>query len=300
MGISRIRQISFLASLLLLTSCSRPVNPNDRPVSYWADTTQTEDTDPCIKATARAIMKSGLPYPNLPTYDAISTAGQPEKRIKTVDVWVGSTRFVLPGEVVSDNGMYPANHPARFWYLRGSLPNFYPAGEPGPAVNGMGAMVDVRIRCSVAPAYVATWGKGPKSNEDGIALARRHYEKQLRDDPRFPGTVTVSIREDLTMTEVLLDRYEEANGRRFWEATYWPLRSDLRSSDATVGGIGCTTRHDVEKRYGRIGWRCSSAIRLSPEAIAVIEIYVSQIQHMPEIFEQLNLLFTKTKKTFGN
>lgn len=282
--------------LLVLTACGKPTHPDERPVSFWADPNNGLDTDPCTHATAQAIVKSGLPYPNFTTYEAIGPSGQPEQRIKTVDVWVGSTRFVLPGSVVRDNGMYAKNHPMRFWGMSGALPHFYPAGDPGPVVDGMGPMVDVTIRCSVDPAYVAAWGKGYRSNEEGIARVKEQYEKQLKDDPRFPGTVSVSIRDDLGMTEVLMDRYQEANGRRFWEASYWPLKGELKSLSGGVSSIGCAIRHDPEKRYGKVGWRCQSSMSLTPQASASIDIYVSQIQHMPAIYEQVKQVFINAKQ----
>jgi hypothetical protein len=265
-------------------------------VSFWADPKNTWDTWPCTHATAQAILKSGLPYPRF-TYEEVQKPnGSKEQHRKTVDVWVGSTRYVLPAQLVVDNSMYWTNHPARFWKLEGSLPNFYPPGPRGPVIDGMGSMVQVTIQCSVDPAYIASWGKGYKSNQDGIQKVKEKYEEDLRIDSRYPGTVTVSVRDDLGMTEVLLDRKQEADGRRWWEASYWPLKGDLRSPDGAVSGIRCAIRHDPEKRYGKMGWRCSSSIALTPEATATIEIYVSQIANMPAIYEQVKRLFADARR----
>ena len=157
-------------------------------------------------------------------------------------------------------------------------------------------MVDVTIRCSVDPKYTDSWGKGYRSNQEGIEKVKARYEQQLRDNLKYPGTVTVSIREDLGMTEVLMDRYEEANNRRFWEASYWPLKGELQSPDGGVSGIGCRTRNDPQKRYGGTGWRCSSSVGLAPHADATIEIYVSQIRHMPAVYEQVKQIFLNAKQ----
>jgi hypothetical protein len=281
-----------VAVLALAAGCRPTIDPQEQPVSFWADPKNPLATDPCIHATAQAILKSGLPYPNYTTEEVVRADGTKSTLVKTVDVWVGPTRYVLPAKLVSDNGMYGRTHPSRFWKLEGSLPNFYPPGPHGPEIDRMGSMVQVSIMCSVDPAYMATYGKGYRSNEEGIAKVKARYQKDLEAHPAYPGTVTVSIREDLKMTEVLKDRAREANGQRSWEASYWPLESQMVSFDGDVSRIGCTTRHDpVERRYGGIGWRCSSSLGLSPHATAKIEIYVAQIAHMPAIYEQVKQMF---------
>jgi hypothetical protein len=289
-----VRSCVFVSAFLLfgpLVGCKKVQDPSDKPVSFWADPKNGADSDPCTHATAQAIVKSGLPYPRVTIDETKGADGRAQRHVKTVDVWVGSTRFVLPGELVQDNGMYAKNHPMRFWKLSGTLPNFYPRGQPGPVVDGMGAMVDVTIRCSVEPTYVASWGKGYRSNNEGMEKVKAQYEKALTADPRYPGTVTVSVRNDIGMTEVLLDRQQEANNRRFWEASYWPLVGELVDRSGSVSGIRCTIRNDPSKRYGSVGWRCTSSLGLTPEATASIDIYVSQIQHMPAVYEQVKELF---------
>lgn len=281
---------------MLLTACAKEPDPYEAPVSFWANPNNGVDSDPCVHATAQAIVKSGLPYPNFGTETVVNARGEEERRIKTIDVWVGSTRFVLPAKVVTSHGGYGTNHPMRYWTLRGSLPNFYPVGEPGRVVDGMGAMVDVTITCSVDPSYVASWGTGYRSNEDGIKRVAEEYQRQLAMNPRYPGSVTESVRPDLGMTEVLLDRSLEASNQRFWEATYWPVHSELAAPPGVVSAIACRTRNDPEKRYGGRGWRCRSGLRITPEAHVTIEIYVSQIQHMPAVYEQVKTLFLNAKQ----
>ncbi|MEO5671717.1 MAG: hypothetical protein ABIR26_13570 [Ramlibacter sp.] len=67
MQMSKITGVVALAcalALIGLAACKQPVQPNDRPVSFWADPNNGLDTDPCVHATAQAIVKSGLSYPN--------------------------------------------------------------------------------------------------------------------------------------------------------------------------------------------------------------------------------------------
>lgn len=283
-----------LTLALLLLGCGQE-SPKNRPLSYWADPKNVEG-DKCVAVTAQAILKSGLPHPNRTIEVVTDSVGQSHERVKTVDVWVGPHRYVLPANLVRDNGAYEVNHPRRFWKLGGSLPNFWPSGEPGPVVDGMGSMVDVTIRCSVDPAYMASYGKGYRSNAEGIEKVRQKYEEHRRSGS-YPGTVTVSVREDLQMTEVLYDRDQEANGRRLWEASYWPLDRELKGADGSVSSIGCAyVRHDTQKRYGGVGWRCSAGLRLSPEAMVTIEIYVSQLQHMPTVFDQVRHVLETSRK----
>jgi hypothetical protein len=274
--------------------CGKPENPNDYPVSHWL-----KDNDDCTRASAAAIVKSGLPFPNFGTVERPGRASgaPPERLIKTVDMWLGPTRFVIPAEVASTNGFYPARHPMRYLGLSGSLPNFYPAGTPADEIDGMGSMVEVSFKCSMDAAYVATWGQGFRSNAEGIEKVKAQYEKQLRALPEYPGDVTVNRREDIGMFEVLMDQRSEANGQRSWEASYWPIYGELKGPDGSVSGIKCGTRHDpVQRRYGNRGWRCTSALRVTPNGPAYIQIYVSHIQHMPAVFEQVKQLLVNAQQ----
>lgn len=280
----------------LLTGCAKEPDPYEAPVSFWANPKNGLDSDPCVHATAQAIVKSGLPYPNYGTETVVNARGEEERRIKTIDVWVGPTRFVLPAKIVSSHGGYGTNHPMRYWTLRGSLPNFYPVGEPGPEVDGMGSMVDVTITCSVDPSYVASWGKGYRSNEEGIERIKAKYEESLAPNLRHSGAVSVSVRKDLDMTEVFLDRHTESANRGSWEATYWPLHSAMKGPSGSVSAIGCLRRHAPEKQYGGRAWRCRSSLSITPEANLTIEIYVTQLRHMPAVHAQVKDLFLNAKQ----
>lgn len=284
----------------LLNGCDTS-NPNDYPVSHWL-----KDGEDCTRASAAAILKAGLPLPNYGIEEEPATvAGEPPKRrIKTVDMWLGDVRFVIPAEVASIGGGYPEHHPRRYQGLHGSLPNFYPPGKPGPEIDGMGSRVDVRFQCSMDPKYAATWGKGYRSNEEGIAAVKAQYEA---DAARFgstrqrPPKVTVNRRDDLGMIEVLYERggtYED--GMPMWEASYWPINGELKGTDGSVSGIGCRIRHDPDDhRYGHRGWRCTSSLSVTPNAAADIDIYVTHIRQMPAIFEQVKQLLIKAKQPSG-
>lgn len=299
LGKNFIRGLVCLLACAALLGCEKPAHPNDQSLSYWADP-KNEPGDPCVAATAQAILKSGLPYPHFQGEEITKPDGTKEMRAKTVDVWVGPTRFVLPAKLVRDNGAYARNHPRRFWQLGGSLPHFYPVGEPGPVVDGMGSMVDISIVCSVEPDYVASWRQeGYLSNADGIEKAKTRYETELhrgyKGKPQ--AKVTVNRRDDLGMMEILFERGGVYNdGQPMWEASYWPLNAELKGPTGSVSGIGCKTRHDPEKRYGKVGWRCGAGMRLTPEAGVSIEIYVSQIQHMPVVYEQVKQLFINAQQ----
>jgi hypothetical protein len=286
--------------LAALCACGKEPPREPRPLSHWADPKNVEG-DECVAVTAQAILKSGLPYPSRTTEVITDNAGQTQERIKAVDVWVGPHRYVLPAKLVRDDGAYEKNHPRRFWKLGGSLPRFWPAGEPGPVVDGMGSMVDVTIKCSVDPSYMASHGKGYRSNAEGIEKVRLKYEDNIRilaPERRAKASVTVSVREDLRMTEVLFDRAGTyTTGQPMWEASYWPIDRELKGPDGGVSGIGCVNvRHDIEKRYGGVGWRCSAGFSLSPEASVSIEVYVSQLHHMPAIFDQVRQVFESSKQ----
>ena len=279
-----------------LLGCGKPENPDDYPVSHWL-----KDGEDCTRAAAAAIMKSGLPFPNFGTEELPGSASgvqPPKRRITTVDMWLGPTRLVIPAKVAYSNGAYPQHHPRRYEGLRGSLPSFYPPGPPGAEIDGMGSMVDVNFKCWMDEKYAALWGKGYQSNAEGIEKVKAQYEKQLQELPQYPGDVSVNRREDIGMIEVLMDRRIEANGQRSWEASYWPISGELKGLAGSVSGIKCQTRHDAaEHRYGKVGWRCTSSMEVTANATAEIQIYVSQIQQMPAIFEQVKQLLVNAQQS---
>lgn len=287
-----LRCLMILASIVLIGACGRD-NPDDYPVSHWL-----EDGEDCTRASAAAIIKSGLPFPNYGTEPVVNKkTGKTEQRVRTVDMWLGDVRFVIPAEVMSSNAGYPRTHPRHNQRLAGTMPHFYPKGPPAPVMDGMSAMVDVRFTCSMNPQY-SRWGKGFRSREEGMAAIKAEYEKRLRDNPTGPGTVSVNRRNDLGMMEVLLDRGREAHGSRWWSAAYWPMSRDLIASDGTVSAIVCDqVRHDpVEKRYGGVGWRCSSRMSITRNAEVSIDIYVPHLKEMPAVFDQVKSLLLSAKQ----
>lgn len=287
-----------------LSACT-PVNPNDLPVSHWADPkTIGADgfgySDECSVASAQAILKSGLPFPNYGTKDEWDAYSQTmRKRITTVDYWLGGTRFVFPAEI-SASSNYPLHNPHRYKALAGTLPHFYPKGPPAPNKDGMGAMVDVQFVCSMDPRFTAFMG--PTSNEDGIKNAKARYQADMEIPSSIEKSrkrISVVKRDDLQMTEVLYERGGIYNdGQPMWEASYWPLHRELRDNSSAVVGIGCQIRNDPAKikRYGGRGWRCTTAISILPNVAATIDIYVSHLEHMPSIFDQVQQVINDARK----
>ena len=100
------------------------------------------------------------------------------------------------------------------------------------------------------------------------------------------------------MTEVLLDRVKEAHNQRYWEATYFPLKRELRDLDGGVDAIGCEIRNDPEpkKRYGGRGWTCGTGFRITPNTVVTIDIYVSHLDQMPSIYDQVQQVIINAKK----
>jgi hypothetical protein len=284
-----------LAATLL--GCSKPANPNDYPVSHWLT-----DGEDCTRASAAAIIKSGLPYPNFGTEEVPATAGQPaKKRVTTVDMWVGPTRFVIPAVVSVAGKGYARTHPRQYQGLQGSLPHFYPVGEQAQVKDGMSSMVDVQISCSMEPSFSAKWGTGPRSNDEGMRIAKAKYEDdavKFGSTRQRPPSVSINQRDDLGMVEVLYERGGTyTDGQPMWEASYWPLNGELKGPDGTAVPIGCATRHDAGlARYGQRGWRCSSAMYVTPNVVAEIQIYVAHVQQMPAVFEQVKELLANAKQ----
>lgn len=280
-----------------LVACERE-NLNDQPVSYWIN-----NQDSCVSGMAQAIVDSGEPYPNFIYESRLNPkTGKEEKKLKTFDLWLGTERYRIPAEYIYYRGGYAKNHPYRYMGLSGSLPNFYPKGKRAGVKDGMGSMVNVRFQCSMEKSYENTWETGARTNRDGITGYTNRMQKRTDQwNKQFEisaAQVSVSIRDDLQMTEVLwdTDSIEKKGGPYRWEAAYWPLDKEMTAFDNSVSGIGCKIRHDpIEKRYGKIGWVCNSSLRVNKNVSAQIEIYVSHIEAMPAIYQQVKQLLMDSK-----
>ena len=291
-----------------LMGCDKPVNYNDMPVSYWADPNSLHAdgvgyADDCSLASAQAILKSGLPYPNYGTKDELASDGVTiKKRITTVDYWLGGMRFVFPAEVATSSS-YPEHNPHRYRGLTGSLPHFYPKGEHAPVKDGMGAMVEVTFDCTMNPnANWFVYRARPRSNEEGIQQVKADYEAKAAVPGGLPSSlskISINRRDDIHMVEVLYDRGGiHTNGQPMWEATYWPLNRQLKGSfKGDVSPIRCAIRHDhIQKRYGGVGHTCGTYMQVTDHVSAGISIYVSHLDQMPAIFDQVQQLIINAKK----
>ena len=302
--------LAILACLLPLSGCEKPVNYNDMPVSYWADPKSIGAdaigyADDCSVASAQAILKSGLPYPNYGTRDELAPDGVTiKKRITSVDYWLGGVRFVFPAEVAISSGMsYPLHNPHRYNGLGGSLPHFYPKGSPAPVKDGMGAMVEVKFGCMMNlkdPRFINY--KRPRSNEEGVQQVKAAYEVNAAIPGPIPTSqsrISMNRRDDIHMLEVLYDHGGiHTNGVPMWEATYWPLDRELKGSfKGDVSPIRCAIRNDpIQKRYGGVGHTCGAAMQITDEVSVGIGIYVSHLEEMPAIFDQIQQIIINAKK----
>jgi len=289
---SRLSMSLWVLFSLLAVGCKPEPKPDVPPVAQYL-----KDNEDCTCASAEAILKSGLPYPNSQFETYVDEKGRQKQRLVSRDMWLGPDRFVIPGEVVGSNPTWPEYHPRHYQRLGGSLPNFYPPGPSEGVIDGMVAMVDVHFTCSMEPSYAATWGKGYRSNEEGIEKVRVAYQREATLLPKHPGLVTLSKREDLGMWELLLDFQTGGKGGRSWEASYWPIDRELKGPDGPVSSIKCDRRHDPEeKRYSGIGWICSSGMRLTEHASVRVDVYVSHLTHMPSVFDQVQQLLVNVKQ----
>jgi hypothetical protein len=295
----KLLRVSKLAAAILalglLGACEKPINPNDLPVSYFADPKNIGDSngnEPCSVASAQAILKSGLPYPNYGTKDELASDGTTiNKRITTVDHWLCGTRFVFPSELGLING-YPEHHPSRHQGLEGRLPNFFPYGLPAENIDGVNNRVIVRFNTSMESEFSANWGHPPRSINEGIEAAKAKYEEMLKTSPDYPGTVTISFREDLGMTEILLERRNLTS-----EASYFP-KIELKGFSERLSPIACGIRHEQKPAKRDEGNRgiCSAFMQINPNVTGVIRIYVSHLAQMPSIYNQVKKVIIEAKK----
>ena len=94
--------LGWLAVLLLvfgLVDCGLRPPSKARPLSHWANPNNVKG-DECTAVTAQAIPHSGHPYPHATTEPYTDGSGQVRQGAKTVGVWVGHNRCVLPAKLV--------------------------------------------------------------------------------------------------------------------------------------------------------------------------------------------------------
>lgn len=226
MKINQLANRSLLIATIFiatLTACGKapplpppPVDENSYPVSHWLN-----DADPCVRKTAAAIIKSGLPYPNIVRKDP-STVTERDKRlgndIISYDAWVGDVRLVIPAKyaAVSDT---PVSHPGRVSHMDGSMPNFYPKGPQGPEIKGMGSDVEAGWGCLMTEADFVNQFKGPEkdwhwaySTEQGIAIDKANFEKEAAES-RARDLNTKLHEEHIAFEQ----KERQAKARQHWE-----------------------------------------------------------------------------------
>lgn len=307
-----------LVLILGLPACQRPprVNENDLPVSHWL-----KDDDPCVRASAAAIIKSGRPYPNRPSAKLSDlTAEQREKygirpdeqpsasgEIRTtVDMWIGGTLFVVPGGNSNQMG-YPERHPSRFHGLNGRVPDFYPRkakSERLPMRQGQGPGAKVTFDCSMSPDYAKTWGVGGyRSRDEAIQGMVQQFETRLAQ-PSYKDQrgkqVTVTRRDDLGMFEIVMDAGVDAQGKRPWldEAAYVPIEEELRSVAGSMSAIHCDQRYDPTlPQYGSVLARCTSSVRVTPNISADIRLPLAFMPYMPTVHQQVVALLQQAQQS---
>lgn len=115
-------------------------------------------------------------------------------------------------------------------------------------------MVDITIPCAAKQEHLASYGKGHRSNAEGIEVVRQQCLNQIKNHPperREGKTVTVGVRKNLGMTEALFNRGGiHTDGQPMWDATCWPLDKALKGPAGSASSIACRTAP-----------RCSAALR---------------------------------------
>lgn len=320
-----------------MVACDKPTTtlankelPKNAPIDqltieYYANPKNIGDrygTDECTVKSAQAIIKAGLPFPNIGKAEFTDKDGKGTGQYyETFDYWICGTRYVFPRELVVP-GLYPKNSPRNYFKLAGTLPHFWPKGESAGVVDGMGSLVDVRITEHPKPdKYFYQAKEHPFTLQDSMNLIKNWYEKDKNtrmspasaDISRKIGTkstITLGKREDLGMWEMLYgytknDVPEKANEAQAykWKANYWPIDKSNYLTDKATGnmsGIGCDTRHDVNKDYDNMGWSCYSGFWLDANSDVSIGIYVPHIKEMPNIFHQVEDLFYQARELGKN
>jgi predicted small lipoprotein YifL len=287
-----------------LTACGKapplpppPVDENTYPVSHWLN-----DPDPCVRKTAAAIIKSGLPYPNIVRKDP-ATVTERDKRLGndviSYDAWVGDVRLVIPAKYAAVSAL-PVNHPKRVTGIIGNMPDFYPAGPPGPLLKRQGSFFGAGLTCSPTldepkeveqyPYYTAyplpysteqgiatdkanfekeaarlrAFDMNTKFHEESIASTQKAFQAQARENWEYhkshPPKVTINRRDDLGMTEILLERggeghyhkgtasFDEGISKAIERASYWPYK-ELKSADGYITNFACEDAHYAQDNY---------------------------------------------------
>lgn len=99
---SRLSMSLWVLFSLLAVGCKPEPKPDVPPGAQYL-----KDNEDSTRASAEAILKSGLPYPNSQFETDVDEKGRQKQRLVARDMWLGPDRFVIPGEVVGSNPSWP-------------------------------------------------------------------------------------------------------------------------------------------------------------------------------------------------
>ncbi|MDO8330273.1 MAG: hypothetical protein Q7T36_07370 [Fluviicoccus sp.] len=286
----------FITILLSLCSLSEKRHqPDDNtPVSYWLNERNgctNEWSKACVQSrcvtnSARAIVRSGRPYPN--------EVRDKNGKLVRYDVWVGTHLYEMnPEDYLFQWTGGPKSDPSAYHYFSNSVGNFLGVDEPkfkDPKVGGtLFGMIsctdnlDIIKRTQARTVAATSVGKA-------VEVAKNDYSSA------FSGAYTVQIqdRKDLGMVEIL------AKSNRFREvlATYVPYQKpmvQLIDGKPYYGRIRCDRRYDPNADFDSAS-HCSTILYLDDNYEFSVQLYQQFMPYLPAVHERILTILKSSKR----
>lgn len=276
-----------LTLILMLSACTeqeRTFSPK-KPYSIEDYANGAVDGDPCAIKTAKAILKSGLKYPNI-IY--------PEKgRLLSRDIWAGSTllRFEYESEGwgLYNGGMTPKAHPLSSNLLNGSVEGALKLSVKEKTfkdIRGGGTLYG-DFTCftpseNLLDIEASTLPELTKTVEDNIAK-------------RYSTTVYGQRRRkliDINFLEIVLYKFENDSKQ---VAIYLPLResTDWGDINRTYQPIVCQRAYAPDEVARVLPFQCSFSLRVGPDAVLRVRTYQQMLPYLPRFRSLAKTRLTK-------
>jgi hypothetical protein len=195
--------------------------------------------DPCVVESAKAIVKSGRPYPNEHQY--------PVTGEWLYDVWVGTHLYEMKVKkrFLVNQGFDLPSHPQAYHSVFTSVSDLLSIPEPKFKDPHVGGTLTGEITCSHKSIEEL---KAVTTRDKAIAYAKYMFEHNMASKYKKAQVIE---RPDIKMTEVLMPNYALPNGKISYLVEYFPHERNMTQTiegQKVVTGIYCNERYNPNAR----------------------------------------------------
>lgn len=286
--------IVFIAILLSICGSSKRSNqPDDNtPVSYWLnerngclnDWSKACVQQRCVTDSARAIVRSGRPYPN----EVRDKTG----RLVRYDVWIGKHLYEISSQdhLFTRSAWYPSAHPFAYRNIRISISDLLNVPDSrhkdlaGGDLNGNFDCIDLADYPDIKSKYIAS-----NSIDQAIKMAQDVFHEK----PNEGEDVMVVDRKDIQMIEVTVTT---KLGER---AAYIPYKKPLLvqkvNGVAYYNQIYCNRRYDPNAPE-KFSETCGTHIKLEGGYYLNFDVKQKYMTSLPAIQSRILSILDSSKR----